>query len=129
MAKRTAKPAPPSAAIDPRFAALLAELARDARLAPAVEAFFAEQAAAGPRRFGKGALKHRGKIFAMFVRGQLVVKLPAARVAALVAAGHAEPFTANKSVAMKEWAALRVGPRAWPKLARDAHGFAVLSAR
>jgi hypothetical protein len=42
----------------------------------------------------------------MFVRGQLVVKLPRARVDALVGAGEGVRFDANKGTPMKEWFAL-----------------------
>ena len=38
--------------------------------------------------FGRSALRYRGKIFAMFVRGALVVKLPGQRVDELITAGH-----------------------------------------
>ena len=44
----------------------------------------------GGSGFGRGALRYRRKIFAMFVRGQLVVKLPAPRVDELVTGGHGE---------------------------------------
>ncbi len=37
--------------------------------------------------FGRSALRYQGKIFAMLVRGRLVVKVPARRVDALVEAG------------------------------------------
>jgi hypothetical protein len=56
--------------------------------------------------FGSEALRYRRKIFAMFVRGQLVVKLPRARVDALVGAGEGVRFDANKGTPMKEWFAL-----------------------
>ena len=50
----------------------------------------------GGSGFGRSALRWEKKIFAMFVRGRLVVKLPASRVDALVAGGDGVRFDANK---------------------------------
>ncbi|WP_433303334.1 hypothetical protein ACQP2F_11725 [Actinoplanes sp. CA-030573] len=73
------------------------------------------------RGFGSAALKFRGKIFAMLVRGHLVVKLPRARVSELVAAGAGVPFDANKGTPMKEWFTLdEPSPLSWSALAREA---------
>ena len=75
----------------------------------------------GGSGFGRSALRFRKKIFAMFVRGQLVVKLPAARVQELVAAGAGQHFDANKGVPMKEWLALDPDcPLDWIALTREA---------
>ena len=77
----------------------------------------------GGSGFGRGALRYRRKIFAMFVRGQLVVKLPRRRVDELVAAGHGERFDANKGTPMKEWFSLAPDSAlAWPALAREEIG-------
>ena len=79
--------------------------------------------------FGRSALRYRGKIFAMFVRGDLVVKLPGQRVAELVGAGHGEHFTANKGTPMREWFAAGPDcPVPWSSLAADALTFARQSA-
>jgi len=61
----------------------------------------------------------------MLVRGQLVLKLPAERVDALVAAGDGVRFDANKGTPMKEW--LSLDPESgepWLLLAREALDFA-----
>ena len=79
----------------------------------------------GGSGFGRGALRYRRKIFAMFVRGQLVVKLPAPRVDELVGGGHGDRFDANKGTPMKEWFSLDPeSDLAWPPLAREALAFA-----
>jgi hypothetical protein len=55
------------------------------------------------RGFGRSALRVRGAIFAMVVRGNFVVKLSQASVDALVASGEGVRFDANKGVPMREW--------------------------
>jgi hypothetical protein len=78
----------------------------------------------GGRGFGRDALRYHGKIFAMLVRGQLVLKLPRGRVDELVAAGHGVRFDAGRGTAMKEW--LSLSPESalsWPLLARQALDF------
>jgi hypothetical protein len=80
----------------------------------------------GPGRgFGSHALRFHNKIFAMLVRGRLVVKLPKARVDALVAAGEGIRFDANKGTPMREWLCLAPESRLeWPALADEALDFA-----
>ncbi|HEY6279864.1 MAG TPA: hypothetical protein VIX86_26435 [Streptosporangiaceae bacterium] len=75
--------------------------------------------------FGRSALRWQGKIFAMFVRGRLVVKLPAERVDEFVAAGEGVHFDANKGTPMREWLSLDPGSgQQWLPLAREALDFA-----
>ncbi len=77
------------------------------------------------RGFGSSALRFNKKIFAMYVRGQLVVKLPRARVDELVSGGDGVRFDANKGTPMKEWFALDpASGRSWPDLAREALDYA-----
>jgi TfoX/Sxy family transcriptional regulator of competence genes len=76
-------------------------------------------------RFGSSELKVRGRIFAMLVRGRLVVKLPRQRVDALVAGGGGERFDPRRDGRlMKEW--LTVDPASdepWLPLATEAMEF------
>lgn len=74
--------------------------------------------------FGSSALVVDGRIFAMLTRGRLVVKLPKARVDALVGSGWGERFDANRGRPMKQW--LMIDPAHeddWPVLAQEAYGF------
>jgi hypothetical protein len=97
-----------------RFAALVDELSGE----PGVQAPSAE----GGHRFGADALRVDGSIFAMLTHGALVVKLPAPRVAELIANGGGGPFTVGKDRPMREW--LTVSPDAdWSGLAREAYAF------
>ncbi len=79
----------------------------------------------GGSGWGRSALRYHGKIFAMLVRGRLVLKLPADRVTALVAAGEGVHFDANKGTPMREWFDLDPdSPRDWTALAHEALDFA-----
>jgi len=61
----------------------------------------------------------------MFVRGQLVLKLPEPRVDELIDGGDGARFDANKGTPMREWLALDPGSaRPWLPLAREALAFA-----
>src|SRR5215471_10059075 len=74
--------------------------------------------------FGRSAVRFHGKIFVMLVRGSLVLKLPAPRVEALVAAGAGDHFDANKGTPMREW--LSLDPQSaepWLPLAHEALAF------
>ena len=98
-----------------RYADLVAELAAEPGVTPPE----------GGSGFGRSALKFRGRIFAMLVRGTLVVKLPAARVDALTAAGAGVRFDANKGTPMREWfAAAPACALSWSDLAAEALAFA-----
>jgi hypothetical protein len=84
----------------------------------------------GGSGFGRGSLRYRGKIFAMLVRGQLVVKLPEGRVAGLIAVGDGAVFDANKGTPMREWVGVDPGSRLdWRSLATEALEFARSASR
>jgi hypothetical protein len=79
----------------------------------------------GPKRaFGATSLKTNGKIFAMLVKGRLVVKLPAARVEELVADGTGERFDPGHGRIQREWLAVH-GDSAlqWLRLAAESEAF------
>jgi TfoX/Sxy family transcriptional regulator of competence genes len=98
------------AAAEAAFASLVERLTRDAEV---------EQKTA----FHSPGLTVHGKIFAMLVRGELVLKLPADRCADLAAAGAARPFETGGR-AMREWVVLGDGSSAeWDALADEALGF------
>lgn len=71
-----------------------------------------------------GQLKVDGRIFAMLVRGDLVLKLPRGRVEELVAKREGVYFDAGKGKPMKEWFVLSPASRKqWVALAEEAFDF------
>jgi TfoX/Sxy family transcriptional regulator of competence genes len=101
---------------DPRFAAVIAAFARDRRVTSGM-------------MMASLGLKVGGKIFAMLVRGDLVVKLPRERVAALVDAGLGEQFDPRQDGRlMMEWVVIAGDEPPWVDVAREAHAFVVHSA-
>ena len=98
-----------------RFATIVEELLGNPGVTPPSEG----------KGFGSSGLKIHNKIFAMLVRGQLVVKLPKSRVDALIASGDGERFDPrHDGRLMKEW--LSVDPTStedWLPLAREAMEF------
>jgi hypothetical protein len=102
------------------------EMPADPRFAAVVKAF---AGAAGVTReerkgFGSGALKVRGKIFAMMSsKGKFVVKLPKGRVEQLVESGKGGRFDPGGGRVMKEWFELGDAGADWVGLAKEARAF------
>jgi hypothetical protein len=75
----------------------------DAAFARLAERFVNEPEVESGTGFGSApGLRVRGKIFAMLPHGELVVKLPAERCAAMVEAGAGRPFVVGRRT-MREW--------------------------
>ena len=93
--------------------------------APIAEAQVAQRGVTAGTGFGNNeGLRISGKIFAMLVRGELVVKLPKDRVDELVDAGVARRFDAGKGRPMKEWASIPTNAaRRWKGLVEEARAF------
>ncbi|MGH2396413.1 MAG: hypothetical protein ACRDFW_05375 [bacterium] len=81
-------------------------------------------------KFGSDALKVKGKIFGMFRKGELVLKLPASRVDELVRSGHGRHFDPGHGRLMKEWVSVgtSVGGR-WLAMAKEARDFVAAGAK
>ena len=77
------------------------------------------------KKFGTSAeLRVKNKIFAMLVKGKLVVKLPRQRVDALIASGEGTRFDPGHGRLMKEWVTVEPTSKAeWLSLAREAMEF------
>lgn len=76
------------------------------------------------KSFGSNGLKIKNRIFAMLVRGRLVVKIPRQRVDELIASGDGERFDPGHGRLMKEWLVLNpASKQEWLALALEALKF------
>lgn len=76
------------------------------------------------RALGATGIRTGGKVFAMNVKGELVVKLPAGRVNELLACGAGRRFDPGHGRVLKEWVALRPADEAaCDRHLRDARAF------
>jgi hypothetical protein len=69
-----------------------------------------------------------GKSFRMSMSGKFILKLPADRVAALIARGVGEAMRHGPRV-MREWIVITDGHADWVALAKEAHRAAVTQAQ
>ncbi len=76
------------------------------------------------KKFGSSGLRVHNKIFAMLVKGKLVLKLPGRRVEGLIASGDGAPFESGQGRVMKEWVTIEpTSQEEWLPLAREAMEF------
>jgi len=90
-----------------------------------VAALSKERGVTTARMFGSDALKFKTKVFAMAVKGELVVKVPAERALALLDSRRASAFDPGHGRIMKQWVAITARARVdWCELAREALEYA-----
>jgi TfoX/Sxy family transcriptional regulator of competence genes len=95
----------------------------EAAFAEVTRAFAKDAEVSFGRLFASDGLKVRDKIFAMLVRGNLVVKLPKARVDALIAESKGARFDPGHGRLMKEWVVIAPGVDNWLAFAKEARSF------
>lgn len=107
---------------DAVFARIVASHGDDRAVAP--------PSRAGGGQFGANGLKVNGKLFAMISKGRLVVKLPRARAAELVAAGTGTRFDPGHGRLMNEWVTISLErSRLWHELVEEARQFVADNSR
>jgi hypothetical protein len=95
----------------------------DPKFSPVVDAFARDKQVTRSKMFGSLGLKVNGKVFVVFYKERFVAKLPAERVAALIAKGGAEYFDPGHGRTSKEWIAMAGASSSWIDLAKEAYGF------
>jgi hypothetical protein len=75
--------------------------------------------------FGRSVgLRISGKVFALFNNGELVLKLPRARVGELIESGDGQPWGPGTGKIMKEWVAVASdATEQWAALVAEARAF------
>jgi TfoX/Sxy family transcriptional regulator of competence genes len=95
----------------------------DPRFQPIADAFAKKKDVTCGVMMASVGLKVGGKIFAMFPRGEFVVKLPKARVDELIEAGAGRRFDPGHGRLMKEWIVVAPGKADWLALAHEAFAY------
>ena len=95
----------------------------DPRFVPVVSAFAKDRSVSAGKLMSSYGLKINGKIFAMVVRGQLVVKFPKQKVDAIVSAGNGKRFDPGHGRLMKEWVVVESRRADWVAFAKEAYQF------
>jgi hypothetical protein len=95
----------------------------DPRLEALAKLFVSDRRVSLGKLFSSMGLKVDGKIFAMVVRGKLVVKLPQARVDELVAKKAGEYFDPGHGRPMKQWLSMNAKKPDPMSLGREAFAF------
>lgn len=96
-----------------------------AQLATFADQFLSRDGVDWGAMFGSTGLRVRGKVFAVVTyAGDLMVKVPQARAAALSDAGAVSPVV-MAGRAIREWVSMPIGAGvdAWHALVEEAHGY------
>jgi hypothetical protein len=88
-----------------------------------VEALRSDSAHRPGAQFGSRGLKVNDKMYAMLAKGVFVVKLPEARVNALVEDGRGARFDPGHGRLQKEWLAVAGDRLDWLAIAKEARAF------
>ena len=89
-----------------------------------IHAFAGDEDVTTGKMMASVGLKVHGRIFAMLVRGRLVVKLPKERVDELVKSRRGSRFDPRRDGRlMKEWIVLKPDSVPWVDIAREAYRF------
>lgn len=95
----------------------------DASFAPVAKAFAKNRNVTAGMMMASYGLKVKGKIFAMLVRGQMVVKLPKHRVDEMIEGGKGKRFDPGHGKLMKEWVVVLAEKKSWVEIAQEAYRF------
>ena len=102
----------------------------DTPFASIVQKILEERGVTQAKMFGVSGLKIGRKMFVMWMKGELILKLPKKRVDTLVASKRGKRFyhIFDKSRLMKEWVSIgHKNKHNWVKLTQEAKDFAALT--
>lgn len=101
----------------------LASIEPDPDFAPVAKAFAKDRNVTAGMMMASYGLKVKGKIFAMLVHGQLVVKLPRHRVDEMVEGDKGKRFDPGHGRLMKEWVVVLTDKKSWVDIAKEAYRY------